>query len=371
MDILRWPGSLVRQIKIVQWVLPLLLFLIASGFETLEHLPAGKISFDFGAEVFIFGILGPLAVWWVLGWVARNQTHLEQANVKISHLNSDLEQRVAKRIAELAEKNVILAQVNAELADKNEALARANTELQDLDILKSDFVSLVSHELRAPLTNINGSIELIAREQAALSPARREVLDILRNESTRLTKLVQNILDISLLEAGRLFPTPGPLPLRPFLNQLLKGRLPTTHQLVMDIPHDLPPAWVDETHLANVVINLVDNAVKYSPDGGDICIGVRSKGDQNLTLSVSDQGIGIPPAEQAHLFERFYRANNSADQEVYGHGLGLYFCRKLVDAQGGDIRVESEGIPGQGTTIYLSLPVCYEEIIEHESDFAH
>lgn len=354
MGALLWHRSLVQQIKIVQWALPLLLFLLASGFESLEHIEKG-FTFDFGAEVFVFGILGPLAVWWVLGWAARNQAHLEQASAKISRLNSDLEQRVAERTVELAEKNA--------------ALAQANAELKALDTLKSDFVSLVSHELRAPLTNINGSIELIAREQDAFSPARREVLDILRNESTRLTKLVQNILDISLLEAGRLTTNPGPLPLRPFLGQLLEGRLPVNspHHLEIDIPPDLPPAKIDETHLANVVVNLIDNAIKYSPEGGCIKVSVQNR-KCGLVLSVSDQGIGIPPTEQIHLFERFYRANNSTDREIYGHGLGLYFCRKLIEAQGGSIWVESEGVYGQGTTFYLNLPVCSEEI-EDEPGF--
>jgi len=350
---------LARQIKVVQWVLPLVLFSLASGYEMAEHILEGRegVSFNFYAEVFIFGILGPTVVWWVLGWIGENQVRLERANAEIRRLNADLERRVAERTAELAE--------------KNRALAQANAELKALDKLKSDFVSLVSHELRAPLTNINGSIELIAREREALSPARQEALDILRDESARLTKLVQSILDVSLLEAGRLTPNPGPLPLRPFLNQLLRGRLPEDgpHHLVIDVPSNLPPAWVDETHLADVVVNLVDNAVKYSPDGGEIRVSARDGGGQ-LVLSVSDQGIGIPPEEQPRLFERFYRANNSTDREVYGYGLGLYFCRKLIEAQNGRIWVESEGVPGRGATFYLSLPRCSPEEGQDESDFA-
>jgi len=353
-------GLLPKQLKIAQWILPLMLFLMASGYESIEHLFTKKEGFSFvlGSEVVVFGVIGPLAVWVVLGWASRNQANLEQANLEISYLNEGLEQRVAERTTELAE--------------KNKALAQANAELKALDTLKSDFVSLVSHELRAPLTNINGSIELIAREKAALSPARREVLDILRQESNRLTKLVQNILDTSLLEAGRLKTTPGPLPLHPFLNQLLKGRFLSDdlHQLVLNIPPDLPPIWVDETHLADVIINLVDNAVKYSPDGGNIEISAQSNGADSLLLSVRDQGLGILSEEQKYLFERFYRGNNSADREVYGHGLGLYFCRKLVEAQQGRIWVESEGVPGQGATFYIRLPICCEEMA-NEPDFAY
>ncbi len=150
-----------QQMKLVRWLLPLILFMVAFGHETLEHIVQGKeeISLVYSTAVLIFGVLGPLAVWWVLGWAGENQVRLERANAEIRQLNNDLEQRVAERTAELAEKNI--------------ALAQANADLKALDNLKSDFVSLVSHELRAPLTNINGSIELIARERDALSPGRR------------------------------------------------------------------------------------------------------------------------------------------------------------------------------------------------------
>ena len=354
-----WPSSLEKQLQVIQRILPLVLLVVALGYEVFEHvLERGEgLSFYFNSEVVIFGVFGPLAIWWVLGWAATKQTHLERANAQIRRLNSDLEQRVADRTAELAGKNI--------------ALEKANKELKALDKMKSDFVSLMSHELRAPLTNINGSIELVAKERDALSPHRREALDILQNESDRLTRLVQNILDVSLLEAGRLTSRPGPVALRPFLNRLLQGRLPAQdpHRLIIDIPPGLPPAWVDETHLADIVVNLVDNAVKYSPEGGEIRVGVRNGGEE-IRLAVQDQGIGIHPDEQPHLFEQFYRANNATDREVYGYGLGLYFCRKLVEAQHGRIWVESDGQPGQGTTFFVSLPVCYEDL-RYEPDFTY
>ncbi len=341
---------LARQLRVVQWVLPLVLFLVASGFEVAEHILGSirGITLSFAGEVLVFGIAGPLVVWWVLGWAGRNQARLERANDDFRRLNRELEQRVTER--------------TAELADRNEALGKANAELKALDSLKSEFVSLVSHELRGPLTNVNGGIELLMRERHALSPARREALDVLRGECTRLTKLVQSILDVSLLEAGRLTPAPRPLPLRPFLGQLLKGRLPPAgdHRLVMDVPVDLPPAWADEAHLADVIVNLVDNAVKYSPEGGEIRVSGHRDDGHEVVLSVSDQGIGIAPEEQARLFGRFYRADSAADREVYGHGLGLYFCRKLVEAQQGRIWVESEGVPGRGATFHVGLPRCPE-----------
>ncbi|RME71434.1 MAG: sensor histidine kinase [Chloroflexi bacterium] len=353
------PGSWIKQLKLIQWLLPLGLFLLASTYESVEHILRGQegMTFNFNAEVLIFGIIGPVIVGLVLHWIRGQLVKLEEANRQIQALNSELEQRVAERTAELAQ--------------KNEALEKANEELKALDTLKSDFVSLVSHELRAPLTNINGGIELIAAERSHLSSARQEVLDILQRESKRLTRLVQNILDISLLEAGRLTNRPGFLPLRPFLCQLLKGRVPANgkHRLVIDVQTDLPPAWADETHLGDVVVNLVDNAIKYSPEGGEIRVAARPYNEHELVISVSDQGIGIPPSAQPRLFERFYRANNGTDREVYGHGLGLYFCRKLIEAQGGRIWVESSGIPGQGATFYFTVPACCEGV-PNGADFA-
>ncbi|RMF03469.1 MAG: sensor histidine kinase [Chloroflexi bacterium] len=352
-----WSQSITEKLETARWLIPVFLFLLAISFEIFEHVVDnnGGMNFYFNSEIAIFGVTGPILVWWVLGWVEKKNAKLIAANTKIKAMNEELEQRVAERTAELAQ--------------KNEALEHANAELKALDTMKTEFVSLVSHELRAPLTNINGSIELIAAERQALSSRRQEALDILRNESARLTHLVQNILDVSLLEAGRLVLNPGMLPLRPFLRQQLNGRLAEDkpHHIVLDLPPNLPPAWADEMHLADVVVNLVDNAVKYSPDGGEIRISARNGGD-TLTLSVSDQGIGVPPAEQAHLFDRFYRANNGTDREVYGHGLGLYFCKKLVEAQQGRIWVESAGIPGQGTTFFVTIPACCEEM-DDEPDF--
>jgi len=361
--LIRWKfSSPAQQVRFVRWTLPLLLFLIVIAYEFMEHTFSRKEGFspDFMAEVLFFGILGPMAVWWILGYISKSQERLEDAYREVQRLNAGLEQRVAERTAELAR--------------KNEALAKANAELQTLDRLKSEFVSLVSHALRAPLTNINGAIELLNSEREALSPARQEVLDVLHDESARLTQLVQNILDVSLLEAGHLTPRRGPVALRPFLSRLLRGCIPSdgSHRLIVDVPTDLPPVWVDEGHLADVVINLVDNAVKYSPDGGEIRVSARLDGGREnaVVLSIRDQGIGIPPDEQDRLFDQFYRANNAARQTASGYGLGLYFCRKLVEAQDGRIWVESSGVPGEGATFYVSLPSCPEGGGEDDPDSA-
>lgn len=128
---------------------------------------------------------------------------------------------------------------------------------------------------------------------------------------------------------------------------------------MVDMPADLPSIWADESHFADVVLNLVDNAIKYAPNGGDILVAAHQEKDE-IIISVKDHGIGIPPHAQKYLFKQFYRANNNSDREVYGHGLGLYFCQKLIEAQNGRIWVESAGIPGEGSTFYISIPVIQE-----------
>jgi len=187
------------------------------------------------------------------------------------------------------------------------------------------------------------------------------VLDILRDESARLTKLVKNILDVSLLETGKLNPIPGPIVMQPFLNTLIASRIHTNknYLIQVDVPSTLPAAWADESHLADVIINLVDNAIKYSPKGGEILVKVWQENCM-LLVAVKDYGLGIPLHAQRHLFKQFYRANNNNNREVYGHGLGLYFCRKLIEAQHGNIWVESSGISGEGATFYINIPVINE-----------
>lgn len=342
-------GSIIRLLKIVQWVLPIILFFLATGFEIAEHIIVEyePFSLAFLGEMAIFAIIGPVSVWLVLRWVLENQKRLELANVQIYQMNAELEERVLQRTIELNEKNL--------------ALKEANEELKALDDLKSDFVSLVSHELRAPLTNINGGIELVAQHKDQLPERNRAVLDILREESLRLTHLVQNILDVSLLETGKLKPVPGPIALQPFLNMLLASRMHinNTHNVTLAIPADLPPAWADETHLGDILINLVDNGIKYSSEGSSITISAWEE-NNGITISVKDYGIGIPRHSQKYLFKRFYRANNKNDREVYGHGLGLYFCQKLIEAQSGKIWVESTGIDGEGSTFFVHIPTSIE-----------
>jgi len=337
-----------RQIGIAQWILPFILLFIVVVYETYEHIIVGGewFSQDFGVEVVFFGILGPTGIWLMFGWIRRSLGNLAAAQDQIHHLTHELEDMVIQRTRQLEG-------ALAELAARNE-------ELLELDRLKSEFVSLVSHELRAPLTNVNGGIELIMQIGEGLTPAQRDALQIIAGETTRLTSLVEDILNVSLLEAGRLTLRPGAVALAPLLAEVATPFFAPdgSHQLRLEVEHDLPFALADECYLRQVIQNLLDNAIKYSPADSQVTVQARAGGDGYLIISVADQGHGIRLEDQERIFDRFYRVDTGLDQEVYGHGLGLYFVHKLVEAQAGHIWVESA--PDQGATFSFTLPLAAE-----------
>jgi len=237
-----------------------------------------------------------------------------------------------------------------ELADKNK-------ELKELDRLKSEFVSLVSHELRAPLTNINGGLELILQFNTRLEPDLRNTLTILSQQSQRLTRLVENILDISMIEAGKLPMHLGAVAVLPLFKRVVMMLQAKSPRIVVRLPQDrpLPFVWADEDRLAEIFINLLDNAAKYSPEWAPITVNVEEE-ESHLLISVSDWGIGVPEDELTRIFDRFYRVDNRDSKEMYGYGLGLYMTKKLVEEQNGRIWVES--VPGAGSQFYFTIPVA-------------
>jgi signal transduction histidine kinase len=339
-------SSLRKKLVVVRWVLPLVLATVVIFYETLEHIVHGSepISADFVTEIGFFGVLGPTLVLLGLSWLIRNLLVQEQAEAEIRHLNATLEQQVEERTRSLQ-------QTYEELEEKNR-------ELQTLDQLKSEFVSLVSHELRAPLTNINGGIELLLSGQE-LSPHCRDTLGILGEQSQRLTNLVETILSISAIEARRWPLTPGPVALPPLVRTVARAMMPRAglRRIQWRGVDDLPFAWADEDSVAQVLTNLLDNAIKHSPEGSDIAVDAEATGDE-VRIAVDDEGPGIPPEERERVFDRFHRLDSRDNRKVYGHGLGLYMARLLLEAQDGRIWVE--GDHGQGTRFVISLPQVRE-----------
>lgn len=232
-------------------------------------------------------------------------------------------------------------------------LERQHAALQSLDQLKSEFVSLVSHELRAPLTNISGGIELLLSGAGAAEPKTQRTLLLVQSEISRLTQFVETILDLSALEAGRLPLYPGPLDLPPLIATVIAQfeARPGADRLVTRVPAGLPPAIADERAFTSVLFHLLDNAFKYAP-AGEIAVEAQA-GAGLVQVRVVDQGPGIPPELQGQIFDRFERLNAADDRDVYGHGLGLYMARRLLQAQGGDISAGNLDAGGAFFTFWL------------------
>ncbi|HTX79957.1 MAG TPA: ATP-binding protein [Longilinea sp.] len=271
----------------------------------------------------------------------RQQAALEAAHSELEQLNQQLEAKVSEKTASLTE--------------AYDRLEEQNIALHRLDELKSDFVSLVSHELRAPLTNINGGIELLLSGKRPLPRQASGTLELVQGEIKRLTRFVETILDLSALDAGRLPLYPAPLSLHnvaiTLQTQLL--HLDGSERIRWEIPPDYPYLLADENALGSVLFHLLDNALKYAPTG-NITISAGAQGSLGW-IKVSDQGPGIAPEALPNLFERFYRSKMSDSQSVYGHGLGLYIVRRLLDAMQGTVTVEN--LSGGGACFTCTLPL--------------
>jgi signal transduction histidine kinase len=242
------------------------------------------------------------------------------------------------------------------------ALFHDITEQDELDRLQQEFVAAISHELRSPLASMSTAVEMLQEETAAVTDeGQRSCLDTLTAQTERLTSFADRILDLFRLETGELALQPRPLPIGFLIERTVKSWQATANRpsLVVRIPEY--PLWVsaDEGAVQTVLDNLIDNAVKYSPPDSRIEVAATEGPDGNVTVSVEDEGQGIAPDHQTRIFERFYRVDGSDAQRVYGHGLGLYIARRLVEAMGGKIWVESE--QGKGSKFAFTLPPKPEE----------
>lgn len=230
------------------------------------------------------------------------------------------------------------------------------TRLRDAEQLKDDFLSLVSHEFRTPLTTIHGGAHLLMNQGEDLDiQTRRELLRDIVEESDRLDRMLANMLVLTEVMAGRLEARLEPL----LVEQVVRTAATTVaarseiHTFAIEIAPDLPPAQGDAALFAQVLSNLYQNAVKYAPGGGKILTRVSCDG-QAVSVTILDQGIGIQDAEIERVFERFYRAGGNPS--VRGTGLGLYLSRHLIEVQGGQISASSPGL-GNGAEFTVTLPV--------------
>jgi signal transduction histidine kinase len=232
----------------------------------------------------------------------------------------------------------------------------ALNRLREFDRLKDEFITIVSHELRTPLTSVYGAA-MTLEGQTLDEERRRALLEIISTESARLSRLLDDILWVSRLDSGRARPfitRVEPLPLTADVVDATRIHLPTGLSLDLLPGVALPDVAADPDKLRQVLVNLIENAVKYSHEGR---IEVRlDRLDGRVRFSVRDEGPGIPASQHERVFEKFYRLDPNMAQGVGGTGLGLYICRELVDAMKGEIWVES--VPGEGSTFSFELPVA-------------
>lgn len=231
------------------------------------------------------------------------------------------------------------------------------SEQKKVDQLKDDFIGLVSHELRSPLTVVTGAINAVLTEEERLSPEEiRQLLKDASLEAELLSHLLGNLLELSRIQANSLSLHAETVNVRKVVRSVIQEikRWYSAHRFVVSLSRQLPPVYADELRLERILFNLLENAAKYSPKEGEIQISARPE-DGYLVIGIRDQGIGISRADQARLFQPFERLEDSRLEGVKGAGLGLLVCRRLVEAHGGQIWVEST--LGRGSTFFFTLPL--------------
>ncbi|MCE5313835.1 MAG: ATP-binding protein [Armatimonadota bacterium] len=240
------------------------------------------------------------------------------------------------------------------------------TDIRAIERMKTAFVSTVSHELRTPLTSIKGFISTLLQDTEGFYDADtiHEFYTIIDQECDRLTRLISDLLNVSRIEAGRALDL-NPVPVNPKEAAervvAVQRSYTTKHQIELDVDEDMPMIVADEDKFVQILTNLTNNAIKYSPNGGTVTVRGR-KLDGMIRMSVDDQGMGIPKEHLSKVFDRFHRIDNRDTRKVGGTGIGLYLVKHFVEAHGGRIWVESE--VGVGSQFIFEVPLCPPQFVE-------
>ncbi|MGE5708419.1 MAG: ATP-binding protein [Bacteroidota bacterium] len=270
---------------------------------------------------------------------------------EINALKQDLEKRVEERTQELQAQQ-------AELRLANQHLANTVEELRRLDRVRGEFLNIVSHDLRIPLTSIVGYAEFL-EESESLSQQQRDFVQNILTGSDRMTKLLDELLDFARMEAGKFKLFRYPIEYGEAVHSAVEGMIPLAEKKKLSIHEEIEPlrADADPDRVVQILNNLLSNAIKFTPEGGSVSVRVTREGDWAVT-EVSDTGKGIPPESLPHMFEKFYRVPGTTEK---GAGLGLSISKSLIEAHGGRIEVESE--LGKGATFRFTLPLAKEEAV--------
>jgi len=247
------------------------------------------------------------------------------------------------------------------------------TAERQIDRLKTEFVSLVSHELRTPLSSIKAYAEILLKKPDRDTNQRVEFLNIINEETDRLTRLINDILNITKIEERRIDLERKPVDISGVIDKSVSAQRSSGQKknitIDVGVQRDIPQIWGDEDSLMQVLANLLNNAIKFTPEGGEIRISAEylhedSRSPGEVEVSVRDNGIGIPPEYLEKIFERFYRIDVPFTEGEIGTGLGLYFCKYIVERHGGRIWAESK--ERRGSTFVFTLPVVEKGEVLHE-----
>jgi len=332
------------------------------SFAILANIADGIVAVDREGKV----VLWNQAAEQITGIPAEDALGRTPADVLQRTLESGSDTPVGDRLVPIVRgrEEVWLSVTEAVMLDPASAVAGRIFAFRDIssdrlvEQMKSDFVSTVSHELRTPLTSIYGFAETLLRQDVLFGEEeRRTFLGYIASESQRLTGIVDALLNVARLDTGDLQVNLAATDVRDVVGEVVEtvqGGGDNGHRFVVDLPDEPLPATADRDKLRQVCSILLDNALRYSPDGGTVTVGVERKEDR-VEVSVADEGIGIPQSDQEQIFRKFYRG---ADAETRvgqgGTGLGLFIARGLVTAMGGRIWVESR--EGEGSTFAFELP---------------
>jgi PAS domain S-box-containing protein len=280
-------------------------------------------------------------------WLQLTATSIPDASGRPEHLLVMIEDVTTVR------------ETSDQLNEALESQRNANANLEKLDRTKTEFLSIVSHEFRTALTGIQGFSELI-RDGGLETEEVRAYGGYIFNDADRINRLIGDMLDLDRMESGRMSMRSGNVDVNEVLTEAMAraGTAAATVEFKADLDPRLPIVAGDRDRLIQVVSNLVNNAIKYSPDGGTVTLATRADGGFAL-ISVTDTGLGIPPDEIGHVFERFRRVRSGAAQSIPGTGLGLTIVKQIVEMHGGKIWVESA--VGHGSAFHFTIPLAAED----------
>jgi len=238
-------------------------------------------------------------------------------------------------------------------------ITRSFDRLAEANRMKSEFVSIVSHQLRSPLSNLKWTLDLLLSERVDLDDKKElEYLKILEENTQRMGNLISDLLTVSRIEQGRFTPRKESISLNELINKIIEEAKvfskAVNAEIIFKSGENLPKIFGDPSQIKMVITNLLDNAVRYTRNRGKIDIGLSQKG-KNLYFEIKDNGVGIPQEDSKYIFQKFFRSQNVLKEQTNGSGLGLYIAKSIIDKAGGKIGFKSQ--QGFGSTFWFSLPL--------------